>query len=86
MCESLATTTIIDMIEVKHNTTITSTNVIANEIQKGNSSMTLLVKRGECRSVKRTIRLPKPQVYGTGMQCRQYSIESAKRIISKLLN
>ena len=73
------------MIEVKHQTTITSTNVIANEIQKGNSSMTLLVKRGESRPVKRTIKLPKPQVYGTDTQCRHYSIESAKKIILELL-
>jgi len=73
------------MLKVEYQTTITSTNVIANEIQKVNSSITLLVKRDESQPVKRTIRLPKPQVHGTGKQRRHYSIESAKKIILELL-
>ena len=58
------------------NTPIATTQEIANEILKGTQSTVLCFEGKELH-----VELPSPQVYGTGIQCRAYAIESARDIL-----
>tara|TARA_R110002012_G_scaffold226237_1_gene398330 strand:- start:134 stop:349 length:216 start_codon:yes stop_codon:yes gene_type:complete len=62
------------MITIQNNWT--DTQFVANEILKGTQSTVLCFNGKELH-----VKLPKPQVHGTGMQCRAYAIESAKDVL-----